>query len=95
WAGWSVITQSLSNCYHFRLIAPKDFRVQVTATRMKISFDEAEKEIELQQAKRDSFINKFLKCNMNDPSYYHALYNNKSCDINKIAKSILYTIGLF
>ncbi|MDH5559714.1 MAG: cytidylate kinase-like family protein, partial [Deltaproteobacteria bacterium] len=43
--GGSVITQSLSNCYHFRLIAPKDFRVQVTATRMKISFDEAEKEI--------------------------------------------------
>ena len=86
--GAAIITQSMKNCTHFRLIADQDFKVRSIARRMKISKQEAELVIVDQQKDRDRIIRKLLDADEHHPLYYHAIFNNGKVRNQQIARII-------
>src|ERR1035437_5999846 len=54
--GSTIVTQTLKNCYQFRMYASHGYKVASIAKRLKISKDEAEKVVEKNQKQRDAFI---------------------------------------
>ncbi|HSP95742.1 MAG TPA: cytidylate kinase-like family protein [Candidatus Dormibacteraeota bacterium] len=90
--GGAVVTQELPNCTHFRLEAPREFRVASIACRLAVSEAEAEALVTEQQERRDRFIERFLHCSIADTRYYHAVYNSAKSPLDRIAASILELI---
>lgn len=86
--GGVVITQSLENCYHFRLVAPMDFKVRSIAKRLGLSPVEAQDIIRKKQQQRDKFVKDFLNCDAGDPTLYHLVFNNGKNSADKIAETI-------
>ena len=87
--GGAVLTQTLPNCFHFRLEAPHDFRVASIARRMGVKEAEADALVAEHQAGRDRFIERFLHCSIGDTRYYHAVFNTAKSPLERIAASIL------
>ena len=87
--GGAVLTQRLSNCFHFRLVAPLEHRIQSIQQRLNIPFEEAKTLVIENQKARDKFIESFLNCSIADPYYYHCIFNSNKSDIPSIARSIL------
>ena len=87
--GGAVLTQTLPNCFHFRLEAPHDFRVASIARRMGVTEAEADALVAEHQAGRDRFIERFLHCSIGDTRYYHAVFNTAKSPLERIAASIL------
>jgi cytidylate kinase len=86
--GAPVITRSMENCSHFRLIADQDFKVRSIARRMNISKQEAELLVLEKQKERDRVIRKLLDADEHDPLYYNAILNNGKVKTQRIAKFI-------
>jgi cytidylate kinase len=86
--GAAIITKSMPNCSHFRLIAEMDFKVRSIARRMNISKQDAEILVVDQQKERDSIIRKLLDADEHDPLYYHATFNNGKVKNQQIASMI-------
>jgi len=86
--GASIITQSMKNCFHFRLVADQDFKIRSIARRMKIAKQDAEITVVDQQKERDSIIRKLLDADEHNPLYYHAIFNNGKVKNQKIAEII-------
>ncbi|BCS52896.1 AAA family ATPase [Geobacter sp. SVR] len=86
--GAAIITQSMRNCYHFRLIAEQEFRVRSIARRMQISKQEAEIVVVDKQKEREKVIRKLLDADEQDPLYYHAIFNNGKIRNRQIAATI-------
>jgi cytidylate kinase len=86
--GAAIITKTMKNCFHFRLIAPHEFKLRSIARRMGITKLDAELLIMEQQKERDRIIHKLLDTNEHDPLYYHALFNNAKIKSHRIAKVI-------
>lgn len=86
--GAAIITQSMKNCFHFRLIAEQNFKVSSIARRMKITKQEAEITVVDQQKERDKIIRKLLDADEHHPLYYHAIFNNGKIRNQQIAKII-------
>jgi cytidylate kinase len=86
--GAPVITRSMENCSHFRLIADQEFKVRSIARRMNISRQEAELLVIEKQKERDRVIRKLLDADEHDPLYYHAILNNGKVRTQRIAKFI-------
>jgi cytidylate kinase len=83
--GASIVAQEIGNCFHFRLIAPMEFKVASISARMGLSADEARDLIEGRQRQRDSFLKDFLGRDINDPTLYHLIFNNARCTATRIA----------
>ena len=86
--GAAIITQSLENCYQFRLVADQDFKVRSIARRMKISRQDAELLIEERQKERDKYIRNFLNADAGNSHYYHMIFNNTKIRTDRIARTI-------
>jgi hypothetical protein len=86
--GASIITQSMKNCFHFRLVADQDFKIRSIARRMKIAKQDAEITVVDQQKERDRIIRKLLDADEHNPLYYHAIFNNGKVKNHKIAEII-------
>ena len=86
--GAAVITKSLKNCSHFRLVADKEFKIRSISRRLNISRQEAELFIVEKQAERDRILRKLLDTDARDPLYYHMIFNNTKVRNNKIAQTI-------
>jgi cytidylate kinase len=86
--GAAIITKTMKNCFHFRLIAPHEFKLRSIARRMGITKLDAELLVMEQQKERDRIIHKLLDANEHDPLYYHALFNNAKIKSHRIAKVI-------
>ena len=86
--GSTILTEKLDNCFHFRLVAPFEFRVESISRRLELSYDDAKKMVKEEQIRRDKFIEKHLSCNINDPLHYHAIFNNERNSLPQIADSI-------
>jgi len=86
--GAAIITKSLINCYHFRLVADQEFKVRSISRRMGISRQEAELFIVEKQAERDRIISKLLDANPHDPLFYHMIFNNTKVRNRIIAQTI-------
>lgn len=86
--GAAIITKSMRNCFHFRLIAEHDFKVRSIARRMHITQEEAETVIMKQQKDRDMVIRTVLNADEHRPLQYHAIFNNSKVRNEKIARTI-------
>jgi len=70
-----AITQDLENCFHFRLIAPRDFRIGCYAKRNQLSTAEAEKTVVEKETARIAFLQDFLNLEF-DLHYFHLILND-------------------
>jgi len=86
--GAPIITRSMKNCTHVRLIADHDFKVRSIARRMKIDRQEAELLVLERQKERDRIIRKLLDADEHDPMYYHLIFNNGKVRTQQIAHTI-------
>jgi cytidylate kinase len=87
--GSASITQSIKNCYHFKMFASMEFKIRSIAHRMEFSHEEAEKMIHKKQHERNNFIKDFLNQAPNDLSLYHIVFNNDKNRAEKIASTIM------
>ena len=74
--GAAIITKSLKNCTHFRLVADQEFKVRSIARRLELSRQDAELLIDEKQKERDRIIRTLLDADPHDPLYYHMVVNN-------------------
>ncbi|BBA69206.1 AAA family ATPase [Geobacter sulfurreducens] len=86
--GSTVITQSMANCFHFRIYASHEYKVRSIARRAKLPLQEAEHLVERKQKERDRFIRDFLDRDISDLSLYHLAFNNDRNSSDLIARSI-------
>ncbi|HMK65861.1 MAG TPA: cytidylate kinase-like family protein [Thermodesulfobacteriota bacterium] len=87
--GGAVLAQKLPNCFHFRLEAPVEYRVDSIRKRLGCSLDEAKKLVAEREKTSDKFIESLLNRSMQDPLIYHAVFNTNKSSLANIAKSIL------
>lgn len=87
--GGAVITQSLDNCFHFRLVAPREYKIASITRRLGISQREADEVVRTRQQQRDKFTKDFLNCSLDAPTLYHLVFNNARSSSDKIAETIV------
>jgi cytidylate kinase len=83
--GATILTQDISNCYHFRLVAPMSFRIASISSRLGIRRDEASDLINTRQRQRDAFVKDFLGRDIAEPTLYNLIFNNARCSVDRIA----------
>lgn len=86
--GGAIITQSLRNCFHFRMYASQKFKINSISKRLNIPDSEAEALIYKKQKQRDAFIRDFLDRDARDMSLYNLVINNDRNSVEKAAKTI-------
>ncbi|MFZ2949165.1 MAG: cytidylate kinase-like family protein, partial [Desulfuromonadaceae bacterium] len=86
--GSSIVTQQLKNCYHFRIYASHQFKVESIARRLNISKDEAEGVVKKNQKERDAFIHDYFNLDPRDLRFYHLVFNNDKNSPERIAQTI-------
>ena len=86
--GGAIITQPMENCFHFRIVAPMEYKVRSIAKRLSIPANEAREMVEKRQQQRDRFIRDFLNCDASEPTHYHIVFNNEKCNSDKIAETM-------
>jgi len=86
--GSSIISQNFENCFHYRLVAPLDFRVSSIATRLDLGTEQAEELIKTNEADRADFLDRYFDHAIEDENLYHAIFNNEKTPIPQIAKAI-------
>lgn len=86
------IAKDLTNCYHFRLIAPAEFRATSYAKRANLSAEEAQKLVQEKEAARITFLSGFLNCDFK-PNNFHLIFNNSKVPIDQIAGVILSLVS--
>lgn len=87
--GGAVVTQHLANCFHVRLEAPYEHRVQSIQQRLGVSKEEAERLVQEHQKSRERFLEQFLHCSISDPRFYHAIFNTSKNTLERITRSVL------
>ncbi|MGV8073551.1 MAG: AAA family ATPase [Syntrophobacteraceae bacterium] len=90
--GGAVLTQKFPNCFHFRLVAPLEHRIQSIQERLKISPEEARALVIENQQVRDHFVESFLHCSIADPCFYHSVFNTSKNKIPAITHCIVHMI---
>lgn len=91
--GGAFITKDLDNCFHFRLVAPFEYRVSSIARRLEIDGSKAEKFVIENSHKREKFLNEFFSKDINDPRYFHAIFNNQKLNLDTIADCVMNCLG--
>jgi len=86
--GSSILAQEMKNCYHFRIIAPLEFKARTIARRLSLPAVEAEELVQKKQKQRDAFVRDFLDRDIADPTLYHLLFNNGKNPADRIAATI-------
>jgi cytidylate kinase len=87
--GGAIITQTLDNCYHFRLEADLEFRVAAMARRLELTTAEARRLVKENEKTREKFLETFLHTSPTEAMVYDAVYNNARHGIVEIAHSIV------
>jgi len=86
--GGAVLCRNLENCFHFRLEAELDWRVDALVRRMGIPRAEA---LELEHAEsrlRERFIRDYLGAEVAERAHYDAVFNNARHSVDEIAAAI-------
>jgi cytidylate kinase len=86
------IAKDLPNCYHFRLIAPAEFRAESYGVRAELSGDDARSLIQKKEAARIAFLSDFLNCDF-EPNNFHMIFNNSKVPIDRIAELIIQYVS--
>ncbi len=88
--GAAIVTRSMGNCFHFRMVAPEDFKVKSIARRLGVQPADAKDLVQNRQKQRDKFIKDFLNTDGSDPHCYHMVFNNAKIPSEKIAETIFH-----
>lgn len=86
--GCASVLGKRENTYHFRLVAPMEFKVRSIARRLSVDDEAAEETIRERQDQRDAFTRDFLTVDLKDPYLYHVLFNNARNNADRIAEVI-------
>jgi len=92
--GGALVTQSLSNCYHFRIFGSLEYRIDSIARRAKVSHAEAVEMIEKRQKAREKFVRDFLDKDINSIHHFHQLFNNDHNSADIMAETIAFYLSL-
>lgn len=87
--GGAVLCRDMTNCFHFRLDAPLDWRVENIALRLQLPRDEAREFVKANGSRRDEFTRSQLKADTSDPLLYDAVFNNARHGADEIAAAIV------
>lgn len=83
--GTSVLLGKRENCFHFRLVAPMEFKIRSIAKRLALEPAAAEQLVLEKQEQREAFIRDFLTADLTDPCLYHLLFNNSRNSAERMA----------
>ncbi|MBF0330055.1 MAG: cytidylate kinase family protein [Nitrospirae bacterium] len=86
--GSAIVTQSLDNCFHFRLFASTKFKIEYISKKTSLSVAETEAFIEKKHHQRESFVRDFLNCDSKELKFYHMLFNNDRTKSDRMAQII-------
>lgn len=90
--GANLITSSLSNVFHVRLVAPLELRIMNVQEFYGNSKKEAEEFVNKEDAKRNAFIKEYFNKNASNPHLYHLVINTGQVSLDEaafiIAKSV-------
>ncbi len=89
--GAFAITQSLKNCYHYRLIAPLEFRIKTYSQLLKIPEHEAEQIVRENSSNRNNFMRDFYNCFFNG-NEFNMIFNNSLMNVETIAQTIIFSL---
>jgi len=87
--GGAILCRGMSNCFHFRLEASLEWRVQSMMRRHEIPRKEAEHRVETGSKQREKFIGYSLGANVAELRHYDAVFNNEQHGVDDIAAAIL------
>ena len=87
--GGAVLCHELANCFHFRIDAPFEWRVESMAKRLELPRKEAEDFVKANSALRDDFIRKQLKAEPSDLANFDAVFNNARHGAAEISAAIV------
>jgi cytidylate kinase len=86
--GTPPLLQERENTYHFRIVAPLEFRARSISRRLDWPEDKAMDFVRVRQEQRLSFLKDFLNTDIGDPYLYHLLFNNAKNAVERIASTI-------
>ncbi len=87
--GGAVVTGELPNCFHFRLEAPREHRIESIRERLGVDRAEADALVTKHEQRRERFLERFLHCSLADTRHYHAVFNTSRSTVERIAQSIV------
>lgn len=87
--GGAILTQKMTNCFHFRLVANATYKLRSIMRRTGLTEAEAEKMIKQRQKQRDDFVKDFIGRDVADPTLYHLIFNNAKSSPELIAQTIV------
>ena len=90
--GGAIVAAGLSNCFHFRLEAPLEHRIESIRERLNLDHRRAAALVAEHERGRERFLERFLHCSLADPRHYHAVFNTSRSTVERIAHSILALI---
>jgi cytidylate kinase len=86
--GANVITASLPNVFHVRLVAPVAKRIRHTAEFYHLSESEAAKFVREQDYARRRYVRRHFNCEIDDPTLYDVTLNTGRLDFARAAEVI-------
>jgi hypothetical protein len=92
--GGALIAQNLPNCFHFRLEAPREHRIESIQQRLGVGRQEAEALVVEHERGRERFIQRFLHSSVADTSFYNAVFNTAKNSVERITRSVLELIPI-
>ncbi|MBL8920063.1 MAG: cytidylate kinase-like family protein [Myxococcaceae bacterium] len=88
--GGAVLCQAMKNCFHFRVDAPFDWRVDSIAKRLQMPVRaDAEEFVRANSQRRDEFVKSMLKADPTAPMLYDAVFNNARHGVDEISAAII------
>ncbi len=92
--GANIITASLNNAFHVRLVAPLDFRIKSVQEFYGNSKNDAVDFVKKEDAKRNAFIKEHFNKNAEDPLLYHAVINTGLFTLDEVAQLIAGSVRI-
>jgi len=91
--GSAVVTSGLPNCFHFRLEAPLEHRIDSIRERLGVDRAQAAGLVAEHERRRERFLERFLHCSLADTRHYHAVFNTSRSTVERIAQSIVMLVS--
>ena len=92
--GANIITASLKNAYHIRLVAPIELRIKNVQEFYGNTKAEAVEFVKKEDAKRSVFIKDHFNKKAEDPLLYHTIINTGYLSLDEVAKIIAESVKI-
>ena len=87
--GSQYILQGRKNVIHLLLVADLEDRIKFMEKFWKMNRRDAEKEIQIRERRRDSFMKNFEQGPPNSPNLYHMVLNTSKIDLDQVRKTVI------